>query len=59
MPNSAWLLTQPVMTSASFVRPVDRQTARHTTDANPHLRSKGKQELGVGCYRTVARPQCL
>lgn len=57
MPNASWLLTQPVMTSASFVRRTERRnTGRHASGA-ARFRARGKQELGVGCYRAMARPQ--
>jgi hypothetical protein len=57
MPNSAWLLTQPIMTSASFVRPTERRNTGRRTDGVARFRARGKQELGVGCYRAMARPQ--
>jgi hypothetical protein len=57
MPNSAWLLTQPIMTSKSFVRRVERRNAGRRASGETYFRARGRQELGVGCYRTVARPQ--
>jgi hypothetical protein len=57
MPNASWLLTQPIMTSKSFIRPTERRNTGRRTTSEARFRARGRQELGVGCYRTVARPQ--
>jgi hypothetical protein len=57
MPNASWLLTQPVMTSKSFVRRIERRNAGRRASGETYFRARGKQEIGTGCYRTVARSQ--
>jgi hypothetical protein len=57
MPNASWLLTQPIMTSKSFIRPTERRNTGRRTGGETYFRARGRQELGAGCYRTVARPQ--
>jgi hypothetical protein len=57
MPNASWLLTQPVMTSASFVRRTERRNTGRRTSNGARLRPRTLQELGAGCYRAMARPQ--